>query len=80
MHDGSIATLSDVIDHYAAGGRSIGRGQNAGSGNANSRKSQLLTGFEFSVMEKNDLLQFLDSLTDHSVLHEKRFSKPEDDR
>lgn len=80
MHDGSIATLSDVIDHYAAGGRSIGHGQNAGSGNANSRKSQLLTGFELSAMEKNDLLQFLDSLTDHSVLHEKRFSKPEDDR
>ena len=79
MHDGSIATLSAVIDHYAAGGRSIDQGQNAGIGNVNSRKSQLLTGFELSVTEKEDLLEFLDSLTDYSVLHDKRFSKPEDD-
>ena len=80
MHDGSIATLSDVIDHYAAGGRSITHGRNAGSGSANSRKSRLLTGFELSVMEKNDLLNFLGSLTDNSVLHDQRFSKPADNR
>lgn len=79
MHDGSISTLSGVIDHYAAGGRSIDNGENAGIGSANSRKSQLLTGFELSAVEKKDLLKFLDSLTDHSVLDEQRFSKPEDD-
>ena len=79
MHDGSIATLADVIDHYAAGGRSIGHGQNAGSGSSNSRKSRLLTGFELSVTDKNDLLKFLGSLTDYSVLRDQRFSKPEDD-
>ena len=26
MHDGTVATLSDVIDHYAAGGRTITSG------------------------------------------------------
>lgn len=80
MHDGSIATLSGVIDHYAAGGRRIDTGQNAGIGNTNSRKSKLLTGFELSALDKNDLLSFLNSLTDHSVLDEPRFSKPEEVR
>ncbi|MFQ5983745.1 MAG: MbnH family di-heme enzyme [Woeseiaceae bacterium] len=80
MHDGSIATLSDVIDHYAAGGRTISDGPNAGIGKANSNKSPLLMGFELSADEKADLLNFLDSLTDYSVLDDPRFSAPRDDR
>ncbi len=80
MHDGSIATLDDVIDHYAAGGRNIPGGPNAGQGSANSGKNQLLTGFDLSASEKYDLLEFLSSLNDDSVLHEPRFSKPDDDR
>ena len=79
MHDGSIATLSEVIDHYAAGGRSIQNGPNAGIGKANSNKSPLLAGFELASSEKDDLLSFLDSLTDYSVLDDPRFSKPQDD-
>jgi cytochrome c peroxidase len=76
MHDGSIATLSEVIDHYAAGGRSIQSGPNAGIGKANSNKSPLLAGFELSTSEKDDLLSFLDSLTDYSMLDDPRFSRP----
>ena len=30
MHDGSIATLAEVIDHYAAGGRKITEGLSRG--------------------------------------------------
>jgi cytochrome c peroxidase len=30
MHDGSVATLDEVLDHYAAGGRTIAEGPNAG--------------------------------------------------
>ena len=67
MHDGSIATLPEVIDHYAAGGK------------ANSKKSPLLTGFELDASDKSDLLSFLESLTDYSVLDDSRFSKPVDD-
>ena len=77
MHDGSIATLSEVIDHYAAGGRTIHNGPNAGIGNANSSKSPLLTGFELDASDKRDLLSFLESLTDYSVLDDSRFSKPQ---
>ncbi len=79
MHDGSIATLSEVIDHYAAGGRTIKSGPNAGVGKENSGKSPFITGFELDDSQKRDLLSFLTSLTDRSVLNEPRFSKPEDD-
>ena len=34
MHDGSIATLEQVVDHYAAGGRTIETGPYAGVGEA----------------------------------------------
>ena len=76
MHDGSIATLSEVVDHYAVGGRTIENGTNAGIGSANKRKSPLLTGFDLDQSEKRDLLSFLESLTDYSVLDDSRFSKP----
>ena len=75
MHDGSIATLSEVIDHYAAGGRTIENGPNAGVGNKNSHKSRFLTGFEIDDLQKRDLLGFLESLTDNLVLDDSRFSK-----
>lgn len=66
MHDGSIPSLEEVIAHYAAGGRS-----------ADSRlKSELLTGFELSPAEVEDLVAFLDSLTDKSFIMEPRFSDP----
>ncbi len=78
MHDGSIATLSEVIDHYALGGRTMRNGPNAGIGRANSNKTPLLVGFELDDSKKSDLLNFLESLTDHSVLNDPRFSNPED--
>ena len=39
MHDGSVATLEDAIDHYAAGGRTIRDGANRGVGRDNPLKS-----------------------------------------
>ena len=78
MHDGSIATLAEVIDHYAAGGRTVLNGPNAGAGNGNSNKSPLLTGFELTDSDKSDLINFLGSLTDRSVLDDARFAKPVD--
>ena len=68
MHDGSVATLSDVIDIYAAGGRNIIDGKYQGDGRANQLKSPFIKGFELSVEEKQDLLAFLDTLTDQAFL------------
>jgi cytochrome c peroxidase len=49
MHDGSIATLAEVVDHYARGGRLITSGPNAGDGALNPNKSQFVTGFPFAA-------------------------------
>src|SRR5215472_3486818 len=46
MHDGSIATLSEVIDHYAAGGRTIRFGPYAGIGHDNPNKALNVRGFD----------------------------------
>ena len=45
MHDGSIATLEGVLDHYAAGGRTISDGPNTGRGCDNANKDPLIGGF-----------------------------------
>jgi cytochrome c peroxidase len=76
MHDGTVATLSDAIDHYAAGGRTITSGANAGVGSANPYKSALIGGFTITADEKSDLIAFLRSLTDSTFLTDPRFSNP----
>src|SRR5262249_40584715 len=45
MHDGSVATLEDAIEHYAAGGRTIASGASRGVGHDNPNKSTTLQGF-----------------------------------
>jgi cytochrome c peroxidase len=76
MHDGTVATLSDVVDHYAAGGRTIVSGANAGVGSANPNKSTLIGGFPITTAEKSDLIAFLRSLTDSTFLTTARLSNP----
>jgi cytochrome c peroxidase len=60
MHDGSVATMSEVIDIYAAGGR--------GDGVNNPLKSPFVQGFDITDEEKQDLLTFLESLTDYEFV------------
>ncbi|WAS91856.1 methanobactin export MATE transporter MbnM [Nannocystis punicea] len=76
MHDGSIATLSEVLDHYAAGGRTIVDGPNAGVGSANPFKSSFIRGFELTEDERADVLAFLDSLTDDTFLTDPQLADP----
>ena len=52
MHDGSVASLEEVIRHYASGGKS------------HVNKDKRITGFELSDIELTELLAFLDALTD----------------
>lgn len=66
MHDGSIATLEEVIDHYANGGRA----------KENPNKSRILNGFKLSNSDKIDLVEFLKSLTDQNVLTNPAWSDP----
>ncbi len=68
MHDGSITSLSEVVDFYAAGGRNITEGSFQGDGRNNPLKSKFIKGFTLTAEEKEDLINFLKTLTDHSFL------------
>jgi cytochrome c peroxidase len=76
MHDGSVATLEEAIDHYAAGGRTIASGPNAGVGRDNPNKSSTIRGFTLTPEQRADLLAFLNSLTDEALLRDPRFADP----
>ena len=65
MHDGSLATLEDVIDHYAAGGKFD-----------HPNKSRILHPFRLTADDKRDLIEFLKSLTDAEMRHDPRWSNP----
>jgi cytochrome c peroxidase len=76
MHDGSVKTLGEAIDHYAAGGRRIASGPLAGNGFANPNKSEFIKSFELSAAEKADLIEFLRSLTDRPALANPAWADP----
>ena len=76
MHDGSIATLEDVVEHYAARGRRIAGGPFAGNGADNPNKDALVNRIALTRQNKSDLVEFLRSLTDSDVIHDARFSDP----
>jgi cytochrome c peroxidase len=60
MHDGSIATLSEVIDHYTEGGRQLPGGPSA----KNHLVDRRIRAFQLTAVEKDDLIAFLENLTD----------------
>ena len=76
MHDGSIATLDGVLDHYAAGGRTITNGPHAGVGRNNPLKSSFVPGFDMTSQERADLIAFLRSFTDETFLTNPKYSDP----
>lgn len=77
MHDGSIATLREVlVDHYARGGRSIVDGPYAGDGARSPAKDALMIGFSITEPEIEDVLAYFDSLTDWDFICDERFSDP----
>lgn len=61
MHDGSLATLDDVIDQYDHGGRGDGT------------TDPLIEPLALASDEKQDLLAFLRALTDEAFLSDPRF-------
>ncbi|MCG6867710.1 MAG: di-heme enzyme [Gammaproteobacteria bacterium] len=76
MHDGSIATLESAVDHYMRGGRLINDGPLAGDGAQNPFKSSLISGFDLTGQEREDLLNFFRSLTDWEFICDPAFSDP----
>lgn len=76
MHDGSIATLESAVDHYMRGGRLINDGPLAGDGAQSPFKSSLISGFDLTGQEREDLLNFFRSLTDWEFVCDPAFSDP----
>ena len=81
MHDGRLATLEDVVEHYDNGvqphrnlsrrlrGRGRGRGRDRGSREGESR-------LNLSQRQKAALVAFLKTLTDHKFVADEKFSSP----
>jgi len=66
MHDGRFETLEEVIEHYSTGIK-----------NHNNLDSKLpVGGFNFTSTEKENLLDFLHTLSDHEMAEEERYSDP----
>jgi cytochrome c peroxidase len=61
MHDGSLADLDQVIDHYARGGR------------GNPRQDSRVRPLTLTPAERADLVAFLQSLTDRDFVDDPRF-------
>ncbi len=76
LHDGTAASLEDVINIYESGGRNILTPLNKGDGRKNPYKSPLINGFIINGQEKKDLIDFLLSLSDTSVCNNKMYSNP----
>jgi cytochrome c peroxidase len=76
MHDGSLKTLEEVVEHYARGGTLTTSGPNAGDGRLSPLKSGLVRGFAASPEEKAAVVAFLKSLTDWEFIDNPNHSDP----
>lgn len=75
-HDGSIATLDDMLAFYAAGGRNIESGPNTGDGRLNPNKDPLVARISLDAQERADIVAFLRTLTDHEFLNNPKHADP----
>jgi len=76
LHDGTAASLSEVVEIYEQGGRNINTGLNRGDGRKNANKSPLLRGFVLNESQKKDLISFLLSLSDSTICRKPAYSNP----
>lgn len=76
MHDGSMRTLEEVVDFYSRGGRNVTNGPFRGDGKDNPFKSGFVSGFNLTQTEREDLINFLKSLTDRDFLTNPDLSDP----
>lgn len=63
MHNGGFNTLTDVLEHYNTGGQN------------HTNKSILIKPLTLTTQEKQDLINFLHSLTDNKFIQNKNFKQ-----
>ena len=76
MHDGSVATLEEALNNYAAHGRNITSGPNKGDGRRNPFKDARLNKIKLGKTERADIIAFLKTLTDEELLANPRYADP----
>ncbi|RVU33371.1 di-heme enzyme [Rheinheimera riviphila] len=76
MHDGSIATLPEVLQFYIEGGRNTAAGPYQGDGRRHPQKSAFVKGIDLTPEEQTALLAFLHSLTDPTFVQNPAFADP----
>ena len=76
FHDGTAETLEDALAHYERGGTLTEEGENAGDGRDNPLKSQFLNGFIITDQERDDVIAFLNALTDETFLTNPAYANP----
>ena len=64
MHDGRFATLEEVLDHYATGGHGV------------INEDANIQPFSLTQRDKEDLIAFLNMLTDTAFINNPAFSNP----
>lgn len=64
MHDGALATLEDVMEHYNRGGRYF------------TMKDTLMRPLNLNSQELNSIISFLKALTDNEFLTNPKYSNP----
>jgi len=65
MHDGRFVSLEDVLDHYSDGIM-----------NSSTLNPMLTGGMSLTDQEKQNIIAFLNTLSDDSFIHDKRFKDP----
>ncbi len=76
MHDGSVATLEQVLDLYQQGGRNNRQGPWQGDGRLHPAKSNFVKGFDLTAEERAAVLAFLHSLTDANFVTNPAYADP----
>lgn len=71
MHDGSIATLEEVIEHYSSGIKNNSKLNHRLMDNSNNPLRM-----NFSQQDKDDFIAFFRTLEDEGLMKEERFSDP----
>jgi cytochrome c peroxidase len=75
-HDGSVGSLEAVLDQYARGGRLVRQGPLAGDGRDSPHRDPRLRPVTFAGAEREELLAFLQALTDSSFVSNPAFANP----
>lgn len=76
MHDGSVASLGDVLAHYARGGRNWATPAGPAHAERGAQQSERVRGFALSDADAGALIAFLESLTDEAFVGDPRFADP----